>query len=328
MDILDFLTPEEREVYSKKIVPSTGDRIGMGVSGLADAITSVGKRPTNYYGDFKKDLGENLEGAQKEMYALGGDRRKQMLDEFARNKLEGERTAVIDTASQDYPDYFDEDLSGKDTLEFWKNKKAGELGLEKTKMMANRPRGGRGRDMSYWWTAQRKGALADNRVAPLHKQGVGLKEAQTLLNAVKAGNSVAYAGLGIKMAKGMGEVGVMTENDIKRYVQSGKMSQKAGDKLKTWVAGVPSEATQQEIQEILNVVAAEYQQKVLPVYDEWINSAGAISKSRGENMSRQQVMDMLALEGSTVEADPGQPQGLTPEEEEELNQLESQFGGE
>ena len=43
-----------------------------------------------------------------------------------------------------------------------------------------------------------------------------------LIDLVKSGNTVAFSALGTKTAKAMGEVGVLTESDIARYVRSGR----------------------------------------------------------------------------------------------------------
>jgi NACalpha-BTF3-like transcription factor len=90
----------------------------------------------------------------------------------------------------------------------------------------------------------------DRDLRELEKQGGSFEAANQLLDLSQKGNTVAFSALGTKMARAMGEVGVLTEYDVKRYVQSGMLTQKAGDKLRTMVQGKPTEATLEEIKNI------------------------------------------------------------------------------
>lgn len=108
-------------------------------------------------------------------------------------------------------------------------------------------------------------------IKKLRDQEISLGQVSELLDLVKSGNTVASAAMGIKMAKAMGEVGVMTDQDIKRYVQSGKLTQSAGDKLSKWAKGVPSEATQAEITEMVNMMKGSFDQKIQPFLDRQVN---------------------------------------------------------
>ncbi len=312
--IFDLLTPEEKVQYSKNFQPTTKERVFTGLGGVADVISSAGGgRNDHYYG----------EGMQKRSDSRIGQDMQFVGNELTRKYAERQAKAAAEKASQESagvgeelgsiydPQYFDNTNVGSEG----KFKVAEHLkylkGLQNQKdvqAMKSAPRGPAPKDMSYWWTAQRKGALSDERVKPFLKQGVGMKQAQQLLDSVKNGNTVAFAGLGIKMAKAMGEVGVMTDQDISRYVNSKKLSQSAADKLRGWTQGRPSEASEKEIQEIISVLGDTYQKDVLPVYNEWIDSADAISRGRGDRISRQDVASRLALDGTTVEADSQEPQ--------------------
>lgn len=118
----------------------------------------------------------------------------------------------------------------------------------------------------------------DPTLRKLEEQQIGTTTTQDILQAVRDGNTVASAALGTKMAKAMGEVGVLTEQDVTRYTRSGKLTQQAADTLKKWVKGVPTEATLDEIQQITNVMGDRYQSKVQPIYDKYVNNFAKVYK--------------------------------------------------
>lgn len=100
----------------------------------------------------------------------------------------------------------------------------------------------------------------------LGEQGMGLDSVNGLIDLARKGNTTAFSSVGPKMAKAMGEVGVLTENDVKRYVQSKQLSRSTGDKWSNWVAGHPSEMTMDEIQEITRVLKGGMDSKINPIY--------------------------------------------------------------
>lgn len=309
-NIFDLFTPEEKVRYAQSFTPTTEERVGNVVGGLADVIASAGGGRNDYhYGTEAKKRTDQRIG--QDMQFVGNELTRKYAERQA--KAEAEKQALRSAGVGEElgglfkPEYFDNsDINSDD-----KFKIANLLQQQKIQSMKPKPQPRVGKDMSYWWTQQRKGALNDERVKPFLKQGVGMKQAQQLLDSVKTGNTVAFAGLGIKMAKAMGEVGVMTEQDIKRYVNSGKLSQGAADKLSKWTKGVPSEATEKEIQEIISTLGDTYQKEISPVYNEWIDSAYAISKGRNDRIDRNEVARRLALNGTTVEVDsnPSIPNG-------------------
>lgn len=54
----------------------------------------------------------------------------------------------------------------------------------------------------------------------LDKQGISFEQANGLISEIKTGNELALGSLGTKMARAMGEVGVLTDADVVRYIQS------------------------------------------------------------------------------------------------------------
>lgn len=122
----------------------------------------------------------------------------------------------------------------------------------------------------------------------MKEQGLALSQVDDLATLVRSGNTVASSGMGIKMAKAMGEVGVMTENDIRRYVQSKKLTQGAADRLRNWSKGIPSEATLDEIQQINKVIKSSFDTKVQPIYDRYVHRL-----ARNFNMSNEEAASKL-----------------------------------
>lgn len=115
-------------------------------------------------------------------------------------------------------------------------------------------------------------ALEKNPVVKgMRTQEVSLGQMDNLINLAANGNTVASSAMGTKMARAMGEVGVLTESDIKRYVQSGQLARGAGDKLSLMAQGRPTETTMEEISQIASVLKDSYATKVQPVYDTYVN---------------------------------------------------------
>lgn len=119
---------------------------------------------------------------------------------------------------------------------------------------------------------QKNRLINDPRVKPLFTQDIGLKQVGDILSMVQQGNTVAAGALGVKMAKAMGEVGVLTDQDVARYVVSGRLDRAAGDKLSKMIRGVPSEATQAELSQISQVLRESFADRIQPIYNEYITS--------------------------------------------------------
>lgn len=107
-------------------------------------------------------------------------------------------------------------------------------------------------------------------VRKLNEQQIGIHDVEEMGHLVADGNTVASSAMGTKMAKAMGEVGVLTEQDVKRYVQSGKLSQAAGDTLSRWVNGTPSNATLAEVNQIASVLNDSFEGKIQPIYNRYV----------------------------------------------------------
>ena len=127
----------------------------------------------------------------------------------------------------------------------------------------------------------------DPVIKEIRKQDLSLSSVDALGELVKEGNTVAFSGLGTKMARGMGEVGVLTEQDIKRYVTSGRLDRKAADTLSKWTKGVPSQATQAEMGQIVKAMRENFSEKIQPRYDQFIETYANIEKTSPEQFAAE-----------------------------------------
>ena len=145
----------------------------------------------------------------------------------------------------------------------------------------------------------------DPIIKEVNKQDLSLNSVNALAGLVSDGNTVAFSGLGTKMARGMGEVGVLTEQDIKRYVMSGRLDRKAADTLSKWIRGAPTDATQEEIGQIVNVMRDTFQQKIQPRYDQFIKTYANIEKISPEEFANKIRLPYSG--GGQSSAQPAQP---------------------
>lgn len=130
----------------------------------------------------------------------------------------------------------------------------------------------------------------DPVIKELNKQSLSLGSADQLINLAKSGNTISSNALGSKIARAMGEVGVLTDQDVVRYVQSGRLDRAAADKLSKMITGAPTEATLNEIQQIGDVLRDSFQTKIQPRYDNYINAYSKI-----EGVTPEQFSQTLSL---------------------------------
>lgn len=278
-NIFDLLTPEEKAQYAKSFQPTTQERVLTGIGGLADVISSAGGgRNDHYYG---KDLQERSDNRIKQDMQFVGN-------ELTRKYAERQAKAAAEKAAQESagvgeelgtlfdPKYFDNPDIGTES----KFKVADYLkyreGLQNQKdVQAMKPKP-QGKDMTTFWRLSAKDAIGDERVKRLYEQTHGFEDVKLMLGAVKEKNSIAAAGIGKKVATAMGEGARTTDEDVIRYVKSGKFSQSLLDKYNKWVTGVPTDVTQQEILDMVTILADKVNQRYAPVYREHTERAAAI----------------------------------------------------
>ena len=88
------------------------------------------------------------------------------------------------------------------------------------------------------------------------------------------------------MARGMGEVGVLTDSDVVKYVRSGKLTQKGSDIIKKWMTGVPSNATMAEIDEILFMLKNVVKEKQDDIRNDYLDRYSAIEGIKQEDLAK------------------------------------------
>jgi hypothetical protein len=120
----------------------------------------------------------------------------------------------------------------------------------------------------------------DFRYKDAYKESLSFDQVDRLMEAAKKGNQVAFNTVGTKMAKAMGEVGVLTESDVKRYVEGGSLTRKAGDSLLRMINGKPSEATIEDIKQITEVLKESHQSRLQPIFDDYARRAVQLGKTR------------------------------------------------
>lgn len=140
-------------------------------------------------------------------------------------------------------------------------------------------------------------------LSKMRDQELGIEQVGGMIALVRTGNTVAASAMGVKMAKAMGEVGVLTENDVKRYVLSKKISQAAADKLRGWTQGVPSEATLDEVQQISDVLKGTMDKKVQPIYDRYVHRLARNFNMSEEEAARRLDVPYGGLTGAKVAAE-------------------------
>lgn len=151
---------------------------------------------------------------------------------------------------------------------------------------------------------QKQRMINDARIKPLYQQGINLGQIDDIANIAQSGNTVAAAALGVKMARGMGEVGVLTDSDVTRYITSGRLDRRAADILSRWIRGVPTDATIDEIRQISGVLRERFSEKIQPVYNEYMEQTAAT-----EGLAIDEVSRRWAVPYNQIPLRPIQPGG-------------------
>ncbi len=106
-------------------------------------------------------------------------------------------------------------------------------------------------------------------VKKLNEQGYAFSNIENLMKQVSGGNEVAMAAVGPQFARALGEVGVLTENDVTRYTRAQSLPRAFADKMKKWIQGTPTEWTQDEIKHVSQVFQQGFKHKFQPIYDSY-----------------------------------------------------------
>ena len=136
---------------------------------------------------------------------------------------------------------------------------------------------------------------SDPSIKPLYQQKINAGYVDQIIGAAKEGNTVAGAALAAKMARTMGEVGVLTENDVQRYVTSGRLDRKAADKLTRMTQGKPTDTTLDEIGQIAGILSSTFNEKVQPTYNWYAEVLANNMGDTPENTARLLGVDYLPI---------------------------------
>ncbi len=131
----------------------------------------------------------------------------------------------------------------------------------------------------------------DPAIKTYKDQGMSLAAVNGIIQEAKKGNQVSASALGVKMAKTMGEVGMLSESDVTRYVQAKAIDRSAADKLNKWIKGVPTDATLNDIQQIANVMRTRFTEQIQPII-----SSYAQQMATGIGITEDEAINYLASE--------------------------------
>lgn len=135
-----------------------------------------------------------------------------------------------------------------------------------------------------------RGLLKDDpRFKKAIEQGMEFESVNDLLSEVEKGNEVALSALGTKLARAMGEVGVLTDTDVVRYIAG----QSWGRRLEKWYKGgmqgkLPPESLK-EIRKNLKLLRGKLSGDVDKVY----NNAGSRMKSAFPELDDTSIKGLL-----------------------------------
>jgi hypothetical protein len=126
----------------------------------------------------------------------------------------------------------------------------------------------------------------DPQVAGIRKRQTDLAVLEGLMNEVKqSGNQIAAAQIGARTARVVGEVGVLTDNDVRRYVEAGSIDRKYGDKLSRMIHGVPSDLTLQELETTYDIMRRKTEQILADRARAHIEKSASVEKMKPEELA-------------------------------------------
>jgi len=143
----------------------------------------------------------------------------------------------------------------------------------------------------------------DKIYTKLAEQGIAFEEADNILKSMKEGNEVAIGALGTKMARAMGEVGVLTDTDVQRYIEAASLYQKAKDKSGKLIAGKLSDNTVRDISKLNAKMQEGFSKKKEYLINNFVErSYQNFGKQHG--LSKDQVRERF---GQTAGLQPSEP---------------------
>lgn len=290
--LLDYLTPEERAAYSKKIAPTTGQRLGALGSGFADAITSVGLRPTNFMGNYQNQMGQNMEKAEKEMYGVAADRRKSMEDYLSKKKAEKERLSFEGLASKYLPEFAGTEIGIEPGKDIFKTVYGGQLAqkrAEQSKEMENKRLGRLFRNDEE---------NAKERIIAKINSDKAIKDNYTMYqntgrvqSILKMGNPIGDKTVSNFMTRASGEVGALTEADKAPFGGSMAFNARWKQALQNWKTGTFTDENRAFLSDLANALGQKAQQNMA-------ERANLMSRQYGQirNFTPEQIVGLVGYE--------------------------------
>lgn len=108
-------------------------------------------------------------------------------------------------------------------------------------------------------------------VKKLAEQGLSFGQASNLIGQMKSGNEVALGALGTKMARAMGEVGVLTNTDVKRYIEAQSIANKMKDMYGRNFYGKLSDKTVKDLEEVIGKMKKGFKAQQDSLYTRYVN---------------------------------------------------------
>lgn len=106
----------------------------------------------------------------------------------------------------------------------------------------------------------------DPRTKKAFEQAMAMEDIQPLIEQVKAGNQNAAASLGARLARAMGEVGVLTDTDVTRYARGTSWGRKLLDWYKAGAEGTISEDTLEDMMKNTSTLSQKLNKNLDNVY--------------------------------------------------------------
>lgn len=263
------------------------------------------------------------QGSPQKMMSLGHVDKLRAQQSAQRKEKLGNQKTLIDLLRRKQELDKKGQLSKKDQeyLDYYKSS----LGLRKKQLEATNKRQQKSfeqKDVDRKLKAEDKiyKVIADYEKHPmvkeLDKQGLSFDQADSLIEQMREGNQVALGALGTKMARAMGEVGVLTDMDVKRYVQAQSLVQKAQDMYGKNFKGKLSPETIKDIEEVTAKMKKGFSKKRKSLYDRYIKRAyenyGKTAKFSLEDIETRFAMPSMAEmeEEVSSEFSPAQERGI------------------
>lgn len=147
--------------------------------------------------------------------------------------------------------------------------------------------------------AQRLGR-SDRIINKVREQAQTFDEVQPLLQASADGNEAAIAALGTKMARSMGEVGVLTDADVVRYLGNTSYARQVSSWANRKFEGELPKGQLNDLKKVVNMLNDVYKTKVERNFDLAAQTLVARSKKLGDEIDMDEAHELLGTPGKTA----------------------------